>query len=421
MDKSSIIFNMQFVATEYASKNIQKKVGKTVNTKEQHDYYDRDEACDKTRSEEIEDAFNYYNYRIGSTGCFNKNGFVEEDDYYKKIEKYKPQIMYRGVISFRNEFALENDIKNPEAMRNLIKKTMEKNIKILGFDPNNVEWFAFYHTNTNSPHVHFHFYEKEPKKRVYLISKERLRKFKSTIVRYMKLNTEVYVDRDKLKNQIYRTARDMKLSQKAVLTINMSENNSKSYFQNDKKIIDEFIRLERIIPRTGSMKYNSYNIAPYKKNVDALIDLILQTDQVNTMMNEYVDQLKKEKEMQEILYGSSSNNLFFENQIKSVKDKIGNMILQSIKKFREDAAKYDELVKDSKNPDRHRKYSSQRKAKHISHNIRTRSVNFISGVSREICMDLRKSHYATMQMRRKAEEAFYRAQEENIRTRGQSR
>lgn len=82
MDKSSIIFNMQFVATEYASKNIQKKVGKTVNTKEQHDYYDRDEACDKTRSEEIEDAFNYYNYRIGSTGCFNKNGFVEDDDYY---------------------------------------------------------------------------------------------------------------------------------------------------------------------------------------------------------------------------------------------------------------------------------------------------------------------------------------------------
>ena len=201
MNKSEIFFNLQYRATEFASESSKQKL-KSVNTGEMFDYYDRDEACDKTICN-TEEAFDYYNYRIGSTGAFNEKGMVERSEYFNKMNKYKPQVVYRGVFSFRDEFAIEQDIKEPEKMRDLIKKTMNKNIIAMGFEPDNVEWFAFYHTNTGHPHIHFHFYEKSPKKSKYLISKNRLAKVKSNVARLMKLNIDLYKDRDKLKQRIF--------------------------------------------------------------------------------------------------------------------------------------------------------------------------------------------------------------------------
>ena len=78
MSKANVVFNLEFVATEYASNNVLKKVDKQVSSKDMNEYYNRDEACDKTITEiDTEDAFNYYNYRVGSTGCFNRNKMIE--------------------------------------------------------------------------------------------------------------------------------------------------------------------------------------------------------------------------------------------------------------------------------------------------------------------------------------------------------
>ena len=73
---AEIIFNAEFVKTEYAG-NSCKNIKKQINTDELVDYYERKEACDYTVDENeaddtyqinSQDAFNYYDYRIGSTG-----------------------------------------------------------------------------------------------------------------------------------------------------------------------------------------------------------------------------------------------------------------------------------------------------------------------------------------------------------------
>ena len=77
---AEIIFNAEFVKTEYAG-NSCKNIKKQINTDEMVDYYERKEACDYTVDENeaddtyqinSQDAFNYYDYRIGSTGGFNR-------------------------------------------------------------------------------------------------------------------------------------------------------------------------------------------------------------------------------------------------------------------------------------------------------------------------------------------------------------
>ena len=86
-EMAEIIFNAEFVKTEYAG-NSCKNIKKQINTDELVDYYERKEACDYTVDENeaddtyqinSQDAFNYYDYRIGSTGGFNRNGNLEKE------------------------------------------------------------------------------------------------------------------------------------------------------------------------------------------------------------------------------------------------------------------------------------------------------------------------------------------------------
>ena len=145
---AEIIFNAEFVKTEYAG-NSCKNIKKQINTDEMVDYYERKEACDYTVDENedddtyqinSQDAFNYYDYRIGSTGGFNRNGNLEKGEANRLMEKYQPKILWRFVFSFEKEFAQNSNIITKTNMQKLMTKSMEKNIRALGFDPQNVEW-----------------------------------------------------------------------------------------------------------------------------------------------------------------------------------------------------------------------------------------------------------------------------------------
>ncbi len=420
MSKANVVFNLEFVATEYASNNVLKKVDKQVSSKDMNEYYNRDEACDKTITEiDTEDAFNYYNYRVGSTGCFNRNKMIESEEYMNLIEKYKPQVVYRGVLSFDDEFAIRNNIKSTQKMRELIKKTMDKNIKAMGFESNNVEWFAYYHTNTKHPHVHFHFYEKEPKKKMFLISENRLKQVKSNVTRLMKLNTDLYMNRDENKRKIFDKLEEIGLSKNARDLLIASDNNSKRYFKVDLALSEKFKELEKIIPNTGSMKYNSSNISPYKPRIKEMIDDILNKKDIKNLYEEFQEDLDKEIESQIILYGGKKDDKYKQkfkmDHLNDIETRLGNMILENIKAYRYDCKTFEKSMQLIDNPDAHRKYAFQRTQSHELHNIRTRCRNFYAGISRELCSDIEKSYYSTMKMKRMAEEAHEKAQQESYR------
>lgn len=415
MSATEIFFNLQYVATEYY-KNIPSNLDfKQVSTKDMHDYYDRDEACDKSICD-TEEAFDYFSYRIGSTGCFNGKGFVSRKDYFKKMNNYKPKIVYRGVFSFHDEFAIEQDIKDSKKMRVLIQKTMNKNIIAMGFEPDNVEWFAYYHTNTDNPHVHFHFYEKIPKKKKYLISENRLAKVKSNVARLMKLNTELYTDREVLKNRIFNKFDELGLSSSSQGFILAAENNNKSYFKENKLIAYKLKELEKVIPKSGSLKFNSANIAPYKKQIEEIINIIKRRNDVKLLMNEFEDQLAKEMEAYTILYGGTKDDKrkinFRTSRMDLIDSRLGNMILSTIKNYRNDVETYKEMLDDLEEGDQFRKYRTQRLKGISNRNIRHRASNLIAGIGKELSSSLEQSHYSEQKMRTMIENVQKRAQQE---------
>ncbi|MDH6367400.1 MULTISPECIES: relaxase MobL [unclassified Breznakia] len=435
----NIIFNLQYVATEYFKGTVPKGMKEAV-TEDMINYYDRDEACDKTivpakiKQTNTDEAFDYYNYRMGSTGGFSRDGFISDKTVKENLEKYKPEIMYRTVFSFEDDFTIENGIKSKASIQKLMQKTMERNLKVMGFDNKNVEWMGYYHTNTAHPHVHVIFYEKDRTKKRFMLSKDKLEKVKSNIVNLMELNVNLFVQRDEVKLQIMNEAKELKLSDALKEQLGNSFNNKIGVYDLSNELLDEFNKLNDILPKTGSMKFNSANIKDYRNDVLKVVELIKNEKNISTVYDEFIKQLDNELQQQVIVYGGSiddkNKQLFKEKQIHAIDVKLANLVLSNIKDFRSDLERdlsYDmgvsdleaSLVDETSEVEKHINETDEGSefSKHMinkkSNSIkRSRTNNLFHGATFEFSKAIQQSVYSQKSMQRKADEAVRNAREE---------
>ena len=379
-----IFVNLQYKQTQYSRSN---DSSKKIDTNEMCNYYDRDEACDKTI--DTDDAVNYYKYRVGSNGGWGKNGDFKADEDKKMFDNYKPETIYRMVVSFDERFAKENKILDKKSMKKLMSKSMNKNIKELGLDPENVEWGCYYHTNTAHPHIHAFIFEKNPTRTDYHIKKSVFKPVKSNIIRTMNINSELYIERDNVKKEIIDVLKDMGLDTEKY----SNTNNSKKLFTNDKEINKMLKQLEKIIPKSGSLKYNSANIMPYRPEIDKLVNKLLEKDDVKDIYKKYREMLDKEKEMFDNRYfskeESKEQNKSIENKDKELRDRIANMILQNIKCYREDIESYEQEQDDDMYVDSDVDNASQR----AKYSMKNRSRCLEGGVLDDLARALVAVHY----------------------------
>ena len=358
-----IFVNLQYKQTQYSRSN---DSSKKIDTNDMCNYYDRDEACDKTI--DTDDAVNYYKYRVGSNGGWGKNGDFKADEDKKMFDKYKPETIYRMVVSFDESFAKENKILDKKAMKKMMSKSMNKNIKELGLDPDNVEWGCYYHTNTAHPHIHAFIFEKNPTRTDYHIKKSVFKPVKKEIIDVLK---DMGLDTGKYSNT----------------------NNSKKLFTNDKEINKMFKQLEKIIPKSGSLKYNSANIMPYRPVIDKLVNKLLEKDDVKDIYKKYREMLDKEKELFDNRYfskeESKEQNKSIENKDKELRDRIANMILQNIKCYREDVESYEQEQEDDMYVDSDIDNASLR----AKYSMKNRSRCLEAGVLDDLAKALVAVHY----------------------------
>lgn len=352
---ANIIFNARFRYTQYCTKNLSMKEKKyQTNTKDMFEYYDRDEACDKTIN--TKDAFDYYDYRVGSKGGFSAKVSRDAKECQALIDKDRPEVVYQCVVSFDKEFAIENNIIQKKEVEKLIRKSMPFMLKNLGFENDNVEWTGFYHTNTDHPHVHFVFYEKIPTRKRALIEGEKLKKARSTIVSKLGLNINLYIQKDERLNELINSIRECCNDGSMISAIANTGNNSLKMPDELKPIIEKMVELENVLPHKGSMKYNSSNIRPYHGQIQDIIHELMNLDSVGPFMDKYKDLLKEIQEKQEELYGTgevdyidgdgnvtrgvgdgaNQQNNYYEDRMKELETRMGNMILKTIKDARND-------------------------------------------------------------------------------------
>lgn len=452
----ALILNMEYRTTEYCKRKNFSKKKKPINTKEMYDYYDRSEAVDVTiqdslensemqrvqnivneiePDEDIERAYGYYEYRVGSTGAFNQYGPMKKNQCNVLAEKYRPEVIWRFVFSFEDEFAINNGIKEKSEMQKLIRKSMPKIIRAMGFDPDNVEWAGFYHTNTKSPHVHVSFYEKKPtKKTMNPYTHDNFTKLRSNVFKVMQLNTDLYVHADIKKKQLMETLDKCDLSTAMKNSIKRSFNCSKSKkgIKLDRQLVNMLFDLEAVLPREGSMKFNSANMAPYKEQIREVVQQLAGNEQIRPFLDAYEKMVDQEVEMQQYLYGTGEGKYknkkgetvygmgmdaamqqkFKEDKMKRIETQMANLILQNIKDFRKDMKFYEkemrELsieIKEIKSPKK--EYKGERRR-----NFSIRSKIMGHTALQEMGYAIQTQYYALLDQKQKIQDVTQRAQED---------
>ena len=448
---AGIIFNSEFCATEYY-KGSPKAVKQKINSIEMYTYYDRDKACDKTKDDrplndmDTKDAFDYYHLRLGSTGGFDSTGDISASESLKFTEQYKPEIVYRWVISFDDQFALENNLKDKKNIKELVRKTMDKNLRICGFDPENIIWSAYYHINTDNPHIHIPFYEMQPTRKRYEIPKNRISKVKSQIIRNLKLNTGLYVERDASKDSLIAAVKHLDFTDqmKTYLTHSFNLHKNKDDLKNNEKILKGLVELNDKLPIKGSMKFHSANMQPYRDSIKDLVKVILDDYRISPFMVNYSNKLHEEVKQQQQIYGTGDKEYFDEEgkrhigkkegiklqekflqqRIEEIETRVANMILQSILDYRKDVNDFlsegdavaavdkqddedidgsqaAEIIKGKKPTGRFRKK-----------NLNTRSNALCYGAANILSKAIEESYYAIAKQQEKARTATEKAKQE---------
>ena len=410
---AEIIFNLQYCKTEYA-KNSNDNTFKQIDTADMLSYYERKEACDYTQSKYIDttDAIDYYNYRIGSNGGFNNNGSLEAGSAKKIIEKYKPKNMYRMVFSFEEDFLQKNGYLSKANMEKLVTKSMNKNIQLMNLNPDNVVWGAYYHTNTAHPHVHIWLFEKQPTKDYLKIPRKTFKKMRSNMVRSMAINSEMYAVRDEVKKDIIKHLKEAGLDENLFIKSNKLD---KKIFKRDKHLTKMLRDLEAVIPEKGSLKYNSKDIAPFKEQINEIIDYMLKQNNIDRYYKTYLKLLSKERDMYNNRYFTDEEkfkqNKFIENKQHELISKIGNMILQNIKNYRLDCKEYEDLKfridNDNEDSNTNIKYSSQISARH---SMQSRSAILSAGVLDELSKAIDETVTSSHVIEYKLEQMIKKAQ-----------
>lgn len=245
-------------------------------------------------------------------------------------------LIWTLVVSLDNYDLLnEYELKTQEDFASTTQKALNKTFKKIGLDPKNMIWWEDFHTNTDHPHMHITFLEKEHTRDRGKFTEKEIDKVKTTIIteiaarkRYKELYLQESEDALKMINPLKKEV----ISQMETLSYKTLKDVSNLYSQ---------------LPRSGRLQYNSANIAPYKKQLDNIVEQILKSDSLKESYEKFADHLKIFDENMNAI-GNEKISHMFESEDSKLRTQIANEILRDFKEVKQDLSEKANKVHDWK-------------------------------------------------------------------------
>ena len=230
--------------------------------------------------------------------------------------------LYRGVISFDNNFLREQGIMfNGDVEKRRLKDVTRAAVSTLieksHLDSLNVEWTGAIHYNTDNIHVHFSLVEKEKIQRRY----DRLPM------------AAIDAAKSKVVNQIVGSEQSIlrtKLLREDLLPATVAAYRDHS---------DILIRLMDQLPADVRWEYNRRGFADYRPLVDKTVDRLIFADPAaRSAYEKYVETLEKHALQLRQFYGDGSRHLwedFVPERMADFYAQAGNALLKELEKSTE--------------------------------------------------------------------------------------
>lgn len=225
-----------------------------------------------TEGKRVGNKFTALEYLQKSTGVFNQNGMIpqEEVDKMKARAKANEGNIWHGFISF-NEHDSEK-IDTPEKCIRLVKNIFPTFLRESGLNPNNIDLMCALHLDRpHHLHIHFVFWEKEPKFKNNdgTLGYRKKGKISNEAIDNMFVRLGLFADdeRDKL-----HRARDDSLKKLRKMTC------VKTAMYSTDEIKQEILSLAKDLPKTGRLTYGSKDMEAYRERVDKIVQMLLDHD-----------------------------------------------------------------------------------------------------------------------------------------------
>lgn len=323
MSSSNIIVRVRYQQSTNRVKSL-KKWASYVSDKNKSD----DMSLDK--NDELSDYLYYSNKDFleekNEEYLWDSNGDVKFNK--TSIDIDQKGMVWDMVISFDSHFAYEKGLITKRDFYKLTNNIMPTFLTELGFDLNNVSWYAGLHRNTKSPHIHLIFCEHKIRNNFKVIPQSSIYKLKSNIANYLIDNTKFYELRDKE----FKTIASKISFEELTKVKNQKLFGDKYRKELNRKLIELYSKL----PTKNRLQYNSKNLKPYKNELNSIIDFILVNDPIKNNYENYYNLLKEHQRELTSVYGESNankNEKYVTEQIQRLYSKIGNDILTNFKRY----------------------------------------------------------------------------------------
>lgn len=260
-----------------------------------------------------------YMTRFNTLGAFGLHGAMtkQECDEWRENARKTKATLYHGVLSLP---AWQSKLVGYEDMERLVRQTFGGFLKNAGFDPDNIAIMCAMHNNTENKHFHFTFYEKAPlyRDKNGKLSYRRKWSIDKQLLREYRMSATAYLDEHKRDLSLFRNAAVHAL--RGVPT--------------DK---DLYIALESLadkLPKTGRLQYNSENVAPYRKDIDEVVQMLLRRSPDG--MDAHKKTLSEIARRGKALAETGTKNEYAKRLTEEYKSRLGNVVLGMVKQFRND-------------------------------------------------------------------------------------
>lgn len=259
----------------------------------------------------------------------------EVAEYVKEISKKRINV-YRGIISLKEEDAVNLGYNNREEWENMMNRNVIDIAKNLGISVRGLEWVAVVHLKKGNPHLHYQMWDTNQNINRYFINVKQQEDIRKCLIKDIYSNdlSNLYNQIDNSKKVIASDLIETELKALDYNNCKIKIPYIKVISSNEKtKILNLYNELKNDLPKTGSLKYRYLSIQQ-KRKLDILTKELININM--DLKNEYENHIELSRKIGSF-YGGSSKNEFEEKTKIKLNNMIGNKILKYIKvsKFEE--------------------------------------------------------------------------------------
>jgi len=191
--------------------------------------------------------FGYYNY--GELLPNIEKKYVAK--HIKAMSKDKTNI-YRGIISLREEDAINLGYDERETWELMLKENIGKIGRVLNIPASRVEYCAVFHLKKGNPHIHYMFWDNKQTINKCYISEFQQNRIRDIITKaiYREDLLELYKERDDIKKDLKNRDLIEEMKCKSLENCESKIPYSKIDIKKRKELIKEFKKIANKLPKT---------------------------------------------------------------------------------------------------------------------------------------------------------------------------